>query len=140
MAGVVVLDAGALIALYSNKDEHHTWAMQMFRDTSALELEMNALTFAEALGHPTRAGKAKKFLSNTSGLGLKIKTLDEDAAIEIAKLRSNTSLKMPDAVVLHQALVSKGSLATTDKLLARVAQGLKISVYHPFQPRSTKAF
>lgn len=131
MAQVVVLDAGALIALYSSKDQHHDWAVQMFVDSCEFELEMPALTFAETLVHPQRSGKAKKFLNSISGLGVSIKDVLASSAIELAELRAKTALKMPDVVVLHQALLSGGRIATTDRTLAEVAKALKVFVYCP---------
>lgn len=131
MAGVVVLDAGALIALLSEKDEHHLWAMRMFFETCEYELQMSVLTFSEVLVHPQREGVAKKFLNNINGLGLQIKAFAAQSAVEIAELRAKTALKMPDVVVLHQAMESNARLATTDSALAQRAKKQGLFVYQP---------
>lgn len=131
MAGVVVLDASALIALYSSGDAHHSWALEMFRNTAASKLEMPVLSFAEVLVHPTRQGKREKFLSSISGLGLEVIELPAQAALELASLRHQTNLKMPDVVVLQRAVAVGGTLATTDRKLAETASGLGLVVSSP---------
>lgn len=103
----------------------------MFRDTASFELQMSALTQAEVLVHPARAGKLEKFLLLIRGLGLEITPIEEADASKLASIRSNTNLKMPDAVVLHQALKVKGSIATTDNKLAQVAKAKGLGVFKP---------
>jgi predicted nucleic acid-binding protein len=129
MAGVVVLDASALIALYDSQDKHHPWALQMFIDTIQFELAMPALTYAEVLVHPIRAGKRSKFEKSISGLGISFHRLAPEEALELAELRVKTSLKMPDVVVLHRALSLNASIATTDKALAEQARKLSLEVF-----------
>jgi predicted nucleic acid-binding protein len=131
LAQLVVLDASALIALASSKDPHHDWALNMFRDTAGFGLQMTVLTQAEVLVHPSRAGRLEKFLKLIRGLGLEITPIEEADASKLASLRSSTNLKMPDAVVLHQALEAKGSIATTDQQLAKVARSKGVGVFHP---------
>ena len=103
----------------------------MFRDTASFELQMSALTQAEVLVHPARAGKLEKFLTLVRQLGLEITPIEEVDASRLASIRSNTNLKMPDAVVLHQALKVNGSIATTDNKLARVAKAKGLGVFKP---------
>jgi predicted nucleic acid-binding protein len=131
LAELVVLDASALIALASDTDPNHSWAMAMFRDTAAFGLQMTALTQAEVLVHPARAGKSEKFLKLIGALGLEITPIEESDSRQIAKIRAETSLKMPDAVVLSQATKVSGSVATTDKQLAKVAKDKGLGVFSP---------
>ena len=131
MAQLVVLDASALIALVSSQDPHHNWALEMFRDTASFELQMSALTQAEVLVHPARAGKLEKFLKLIRGLGLEITPIEEADASKLASIRLNTNLKMPDAVVLHEAMKVNGSIATTDNNLAKVAKAQGLGVFKP---------
>jgi predicted nucleic acid-binding protein len=131
LAQLVVLDASALIALVSSKDPHHNWALEMFRDTASFELQMSALTQAEVLVHPARAGKLEKFLKLIRELGLEITPIEEADASKLASIRSNTNLKMPDVVVLHQAMKVTGSIATTDQQLAKVAKSTGVGVFYP---------
>lgn len=131
MAQLVVLDASALIALASDTDPHHSWALEMFRDTAAFGLQMTSLTQAEVLVHPARAGKLEKFLKLISVLGLEITPLEESDSSHIARIRASTSLKMPDAVVLGQAIKVSGSVATTDQKLATAANEKGVGVFTP---------
>jgi predicted nucleic acid-binding protein len=131
LAQLVILDASALIALASDTDPNHNWALEMFRDTAAFGLQMTALTQAEVLVHPARAGKLEKFLKLIGALGLEITPIEESDSSQIAKIRASTSLKMPDAVVLSQAIKVSGSVATTDKQLAKVAKDNGLAVFSP---------
>jgi predicted nucleic acid-binding protein len=129
MAGVVVLDSGALIALYDSKDLHHKWALQMFTDTVGDELVMSALTYAEVLVHPIRAGQRDKFERSIKGLGIRIASFEPQDAGDLAELRWRSNLKMPDAVVLHQALKLKGCISTTDRAIAQQARKFSVGVF-----------
>lgn len=103
----------------------------MFRDTASFELQMSALTQAEVLVHPARAGKLEKFLKLIGGLGLEITPVEAADSSKLASLRATTNLKMPDVVVLHQAMKVKGSIATTDNKLAKVAKSKGVGVFVP---------
>lgn len=131
MAGVVVLDASALIALYSENDSHHKWALRMFVETAHLEFMMNVLNFSEALVGPARAGRKAQFLKNTEGLGIQVASLQPKSAEELADLRVSSGLRMPDSVVLLQAKEVSGAVATTDSSLAREAIRMGLEVYSP---------
>ena len=127
----MVLDASALIALASSKDPHHDWALNMFRDTASFGLQMSALTQAEVLVHPARVGKLEKFLKLIGELGLEITPIEASDSSKLANIRATTNLKMPDVVVLHQAMKAKGSIATTDQQLAKVAKSKGVGIFNP---------
>jgi predicted nucleic acid-binding protein len=131
LAQLVVLDASAVIALASDTDPNHSWALEMFRDTAPFSLQMTALTQAEVLVHPARAGKLEKFLKLMGALGLEITPIEDSDSSAIAKIRASTSLKMPDALVLSQAIKVSGSIATTDQKLARAAKEKGVGVFTP---------
>ena len=131
MAGVVVLDASALIALHDSEDRHNTWARGMFLDSLDAALAMSVLTYAEVLVHPTRAGKVAEFEQNIAGLGIEIVAVGAEDAPALAHLRASTSLKMPDVIVLHLAVGLGASLATTDRVLAGEAALLGLTVSEP---------
>jgi predicted nucleic acid-binding protein len=103
----------------------------MFRDTAGFGIQMTALTQAEVLVHPARAGKLEKFLKLMGALGLEITPIEESDSSAIAKIRASTSLKMPDALVLSQAIKVSGSIATTDQKLARAAKEKGVGVFTP---------
>ena len=137
LAGVVVLDASALIALVSSQDAHHHWAMEMFRDTASFDLQMSALTQAEVMVHPARAGQLKKFQKVLSSLGLEITPIESNDSFLMAELRAKTSLRMPDIAVLNQAMKVNGSVATTDQKLALEARAVGCGVFCPTQKSSS---
>ena len=127
----VILDSSALIALYSDYDEHHEWAMRIFAETLESQLAMPVLTYAEALIHPLRAGKKNLFEAGIRGLGIQISSISAEAIDQIAELRASTKLRMPDVVVLNEAISTDSAIATTDQLLAKTANSFSITVYYP---------
>lgn len=131
MAGVVVLDASALIALYSENDPHHKWALEMFVETAHLDFLMNSLTYSEALVGPTRAGRKEQFLKNTRGLGIQVAALAAESAEDLAEIRVSSKLRMRDSVVLLQASSVAGAIATTDTALAREAKRMGLQTFSP---------
>lgn len=131
MAYLVVIDAGALIALLDENDKHHPWAFGMFQSTLGYGLVMPALTYAEVLVHPTRAGKADTFENNIAGLRLDIRPIFDSDARGLADIRAESSLKMPDAIVLQLALEEQATLATTKNMLAKEAESRGLKVFAP---------
>lgn len=103
----------------------------MFRDTASFDLQMTALSQAEAMVHPARSGKLDKFQKMFTALGLAVTSIDSSDASKLATLRATTTLKMPDACVLHQAIKVSGSIATTDNQLAQVAKSKGVGVFSP---------
>jgi len=134
MAGVVVLDAGVLIALYDSGDCHHRWALDVFRQTLRHDLVMPALTYAEVMVHPARMGARQRFEDDIAGLRIDIREVAPGDAGPIAELRASSSLRMPDVVVLHLALSLGATLATTDKSLADEAGRKAVRVIAPGDP------
>jgi predicted nucleic acid-binding protein len=128
---VIVLDAGALIALLNNRDAHHEWALQMFIDTVAEDLAISALNLAEALVHPTKAGRYQEFMESIQGLGLEVQGLDQADVSSLATLRAESGLRMRDSIALHLALRSDSALATTDRALGKAALGASLRVLQP---------
>jgi predicted nucleic acid-binding protein len=131
MAGLVVLDAGVLIALYDAGDSHHRWALDVFRQTLSHDLVMSVLTYAEVMVHPAKAGVRERFEEDVAGLRIEIREVAPEDAGEIAALRASSSLRMPDVVSLHLALSLGATLATTNKSLADEAGSKALSVMTP---------
>jgi len=131
MAGVVVLDAGVLIALYDSTDHHHPWALELFTHTLGDDLALSSLTMAEVMVHPIRAGMLTQFDAGISGLNLTVHAIDHDHARQISQIRASTTLKRPAAVVLQLALRLGGTLATTDQALATEAIRQSLRVLAP---------
>jgi rRNA-processing protein FCF1 len=54
-------------------------------------------------------------------LELDVEDMRQRDAVPLARLREQTRLKLPDAAVLHTAMVAGCSIATTDVVLAQAA-------------------
>ncbi|MEY4532353.1 MAG: hypothetical protein RI926_122 [Actinomycetota bacterium] len=128
---MIVLDANVLIAAFDGSDLHHEWAISFLRDTVSEELMISTLTYAEILVAPIRAERLKDFRKGIDSLGFSIDGIASADAPEIARLRAETGLKMPDVIVLHAALKHDASLATADAVLSRKAAALGIAVFSP---------
>ena len=131
MAEIVVLDASALIALLSSDDPHHDWAVRMFLDTVAWQFQMTVLNQAEAMVHPTKSSRLEQFLAAVDNLRIEIVPVESSDGAQLAKIRADTNLRMPDVLVLHQALKVQGAIATTDKDLAKAARARSVGVFAP---------
>ena len=128
---MIVLDAGALIALINERDAHHAWARDLFASTTSDDWMISTLNLAEVMVHPVRAGKSEEFLRGIEGLHLRVEVVSPDYAIELATLRAETSLKMPDVIALHLARTHSGTLATVDRQLAQKAVTYGCDVVSP---------
>lgn len=131
MAGIVILDASALIALYKQGDVHHEWAREIFFQTAEDKFVMSTLSFTEALVHPQSTGTTEQFLANTRGLEVRFVPISEADCVPLASIRAETRLKMPDAVVLYTAIKESAIIATTDSGLAKTAAKFGVEVLSP---------
>lgn len=125
----VVLDASVLIALVNGDDAHHDWAVSFLLEIVEEELCISALSLAEALVYPTKAGRAADFQRSISGLDLDVAPVSAEVAAELADIRVRSGLKLPDAAVLHLALSRNAALATTDARLAGQALQHGLTTY-----------
>ena len=128
---MIILDANVLIAAFDGSDIHHEWAITLLKDTVSEELMISSLTYAEILVAPIRADRLKEFRKGIDSLGFRIVDINSEDALEIASLRAETGLKMPDVIVLHAALTHSASLASADAALTRKAAALGIAVFSP---------
>lgn len=120
-----------LIALLSKNDAHHLWAFNFFTENAHEQFCMSALTYAEVLVHPIRKKEIKKFIRDIEPLQLEIFPITFDDSIRFAEMRTTTSLRMPDAVVLNSAIQFGTAIATADDKLAQIAIGKKVRVFRP---------
>lgn len=122
---MIVLDASVVIAFLA-ADSHGPAARAFFAQTLDDDLRMNELTLAETLVGPARAGRTDVALAHLRRL--RIGTVSLTDPVTLARLRADTSLRMPDAVVLHCALTHGAALATFDRTLAARAAELGVVV------------
>ncbi|BDZ52182.1 hypothetical protein GCM10025867_44230 [Frondihabitans sucicola] len=125
---MIVLDANVLIAYLDQRDDSHRSALDLLESQVAEELRASVLTVAEALVHPTRHGRDGASLDSLSAIGVEVVGVSADEARDIARLRAESRLRMPDAVVLHLAVKTSGAVATFDTTLARVARDAGVEV------------
>jgi len=118
---VIVLDSGVLIAFLNPADAHHERVVSFLVEHADEQFSVAAMTMAECLVHPIRADKLLVALESLMSLELDVEDMRERDAVPLARLRDDTRLKMPDAVVLHTAMAFAGSLATTDASLSIAA-------------------
>lgn len=131
MAGVIVLDANVIIALYDGADPHHEWSRGFFATTLDADWATPVLTLAEVLVHPVRRNSAEKFLDSIAGLGISVIGFDDSDALELAEVRAESALRMPDAIVIHAAHKSGGAIATCDAALTRKSRERGLEVFAP---------
>lgn len=126
---MIVLDASVLIAHMVEGDVHSTRALEIL-DTEE-ELGLHPMTRAECLVGPVRVGLEVEAVDAIDRLGVERLASAADEPLDLARLRAQTGLKLPDCCVLAAALRHGASLATFDVRLAEVARGLSLSVVGP---------
>jgi predicted nucleic acid-binding protein len=121
VAGLTVLDASVLLAYFDRTDAHTEAAKAILDDAD--DLVASVLTIAESLVGATAAGRLDEQLEALADLEIRGVPIDSEAAPTLARLRSDTGLKMPDCCVLHAAAaVDADAVGTRDASLAKAAQ------------------
>jgi predicted nucleic acid-binding protein len=118
---VIVLDASVLIGFIFDRDAHHQAALALLREAADDSFGVSPVTLAEVLVAPTRLGRLKAAERMLLEIGVTESPLPRDAAVQLAELRVESGLKMPDCCVLLAAITSHGAVATFDSRLANVA-------------------
>jgi len=118
---VIILDATFLIAFLDEHDPHHRDSKDLIEANFVEGFAVSAVTLAEVLVHPAKAGKEDRALSSIRRLGVKTIGVEPDGGMSIAHLRANHAIRMPDALVLHCALSTGSCIATFDRGLKPAA-------------------
>ncbi len=120
MAGLTVLDASVLLAHLDDTDPHSEAARRILAEADGLAA--STLTLAEALVGAVGAGRLDEQRAVIAELEISEIGIGPGAAAELALLRAETGLRMPDCCVLHAAAVSGAdAVATRGQRLARAA-------------------
>ncbi len=117
----MILDASVLIALLDDQDAHHDAAVAVLDPVLDHDepLRMHAVNLAEVLVGPAKAGRLDDAVRLLAPLG--IEEVNGPAS-ELARVRAESSLRMPDCCVLLAAQVAADdTIATFDARLAAVA-------------------
>ncbi len=123
MAGLTVLDASILLAYFDGRDAHTDAANAILQDADGLAASV--LTLAETLVGAHAAGRMQEQLDALADLEIRPQPIGHSDAATLARLRSQTGLKMPDCCVLHAAQqLGADAIATRDRPLAAAARTL----------------
>lgn len=123
-AGMVVLDASVLIGHLDNDDLHHARAVSLLEATAGQMLGASAITLAETLVAPTRAGRLADAQAALGRLGVQELALGNDAAWRLARLRADLGVKLPDCCVLMAAQERASAVASFDTGVIKAARRL----------------
>jgi predicted nucleic acid-binding protein len=123
---VIVLDASVLIAHLDGADRHHDRAGKLLEESGGDALGASAITLAETLVSPARAGRLADAEVALRRLGVGELAFGENAPARLATMRAEVGLKMPDCCVLLAAQEHAGSVASFDSDLLAAAQKLKL--------------
>ncbi len=125
---MIVLDASVVIAALSPSDLLHDRALRLLAEQVDEQFVLHAVTRAEVLVAPVRAGRADIVEAQLDGLGVSTVGLRSGDALSLAQIRSRTGMKLPDCCVLLAATESGAAVATFDDQLARAAEHLHLAV------------
>jgi predicted nucleic acid-binding protein len=129
VAGLIVVDAGVLIAHLDENDALHDRAVEALLATAERPLGCSPITLAEVLVAPARAGRLRDARGAVTDLGVLEIALGDDAAARLAGLRAETVLNMPDCCVLLAAEDAPAeAVLTFDDRLARAAEQRRLPV------------
>lgn len=125
---MIVLDASVVIAALSPSDLQHDRALRLLAEQVDEQFVLHAVTRAEVLVAPVRAGRADIVEAQLDALGVSTVGLRSSDALALAQIRSRTGMKLPDCCVLLAATESGAAVATFDDQLARAAEHLHLAV------------
>jgi predicted nucleic acid-binding protein len=124
---VIVLDASVLIAHLDDRDSHHPRARSLLEDSGSEPLGASAITLAETLVAPARAGRLGEAHAALEQLGVNELVLGKGAPGRLAQLRADTARKLPDCCVILAAQEHAGTVASFDAGLTRAARRLGLA-------------
>ncbi len=122
---MIVLDASVMIAILDGSDAHFPRAKDLFLRHTSERFAAHRLTLGETLVRPARVGRERAVAASLAMLGVGYLDAPDDP-VELARLRADSGLKLPDCCVLHAALREKAKLATFDARLAAAASSVAV--------------
>jgi len=100
---VIILDASVMIAHLDASDDHHDRAVELLMEEAEHGFASSAVTVAEALVGPARRGRLEAARAALRQIGLEEIAVGPGASSQLATLRAETGLKLPDCCVLLAA-------------------------------------
>lgn len=130
---MIVLDASVLIGHLDAGDPHHAGAQDLLEASGEEMLGASAITLAETLVSPARAGRLADAEAALRHLGVSELSLGENAPGRLAQLRAEVGMKLPDCCVLLAAQEHAAPVASFDSDLLTAASklGLKTTEGSP---------
>jgi len=126
---VIVVDASVLIAHFDHHDGRHARAVELLLEAAEHPLGASVLTVAEVLVAPARQRRLDTAQTALRELGLHEIALGPHAAAQLALLRAETALCLPDCCVLLAVQESAAkALVTFDERLRTQAARRGIAV------------
>ena len=123
---MIILDASVLIGQLDGHDPHHKRARALLERSGTEPLGASAITLAETLVGPARAGRLEEANAALAQLGVRELALGEGAPARLAQLRADTGLKLPDCCVLAATQRFQGAVTSFDAELLGAAGGLDL--------------
>jgi predicted nucleic acid-binding protein len=128
----VVLDASVLIAHLDGNDVHHGRAVDLLLAATGSPFAASVVTIAEVLVGPARVGALGRAQGALDALGLAPVGLGVDSPAQLATLRAESGLKLPDCCVLLAARDTGASAVLTfDHRLADAARAVGLPTGEP---------
>lgn len=121
---MIVLDASVLIAHLNDSDKHHRKAKILLEAVRNEPWGASAVTLAETLVTPARAGYLVEVETVLVGLDIQELPLGAGAPGRMAEMRAELGLKMPDCCVLLAAQNNDATVASFDAGLLSAARKL----------------
>lgn len=126
---MIVLDASALIAHLDGSAAHHERAGEILSQSAEADFGASTLTLAEVLVGPAQTGRLDVARAALDELEVQELTLGADAPAQLAWLRAESGLKLPDCcVVLAARSASAAAIVSFDDHLVVAAERAGLSV------------
>ncbi|MDE0701143.1 MAG: type II toxin-antitoxin system VapC family toxin [Acidimicrobiaceae bacterium] len=114
---MIVADASWVVALRDPSDRHHDQAVAVNGEIGSESSLLHPVTLAECLVAPARLGVLDEASARLQA-AFDIDIIDPGAPARWTKLRAETRLRLPDAIVLDTALNRRArAIATFDEQL-----------------------
>ena len=122
---MIVVDASVLIAHLDGGDAHHDLAVERLLASAESPIGCSSITLAEVLVGPARTSRLDIASDAIALLGVREIPVPADAAVRLARLRAETTLKLPDCCVLLAAQDERATaILTFDTRLDHAAADL----------------
>lgn len=124
MAGLI-LDSDALVGLLNVHDVHHKSIIKrLFKSSESFSISV--VTYSEVLVRSFEAGQQESAIEKLKKRVSRIIEVDESIACQAAQLRSQSKIKLPDALIGATAIEKELTLLTFDEKLAKRIPGSEL--------------